>query len=121
MHLSLANVSFFTSVLVLRGSKPARLLGGHSATKPPTPEIQALATEVKPSVEAELSKTFEKFEVTHFTQQVVAGMVYQLRIVTDDTEEDNKCLHIKVYKPLPHTGLPLELQAVKVADATDQL
>lgn len=80
---------------------------------------------MKEQIEEKLSRTFDddSFVATHFRQQVVAGMNYQIRIdLTNSGEETNQeCLHVLVFVPLPYTGLSPEVKSVKVAKETDQL
>lgn len=77
---------------------------------------------IKPQVEANLSKTYEKFEAANYRQQVVAGMNYHIRVLTKESGQGEEgCIHVRVFTPLPHTGSPPELHAIKVANETDEL
>ena len=60
------------------------------------------------------------FEVTTYIQQVVAGMVYHLRIVTDQIDAD-PVLYVRIFQPLPHTQKGREVQAIKIASEDDML
>jgi len=88
---------------------------------------QSLTAQIKPEVERRLSKTFGRFEATQVRRQVVAGTVYHIRVLTteakgsDGGEGAEGCLHVRVFQPLPYTGSPPEVQAVKVAEAADSL
>jgi len=41
----------------------------------------------------------------HFTSQVVAGLIYQVKY-----KVGNDYVHAKIFKPLPHTGQPAQVQ-----------
>lgn len=64
---------------------------------------------VKTDVEAKLGKTFATFLATAFTTQVVAGTNYLFKVHAGGDDY----LHVKVHKPLPHTGKEPELMTVK--------
>jgi hypothetical protein len=49
------------------------------------------------------------FELVSFRQQVVAGMIYHVKVHVGDGEH----VHAKIFAPLPHTGKAPELQEVK--------
>ncbi len=70
-----------------------------------------MVDQLKPEMEQELGTTFATFQATDYSAQVVAGMIYLVRILvgTDET------LHVKIFQPLPYTGLPPELQACQRA------
>mmetsp|Transcript_71435 Transcript_71435/g.149149 ORF Transcript_71435/g.149149 Transcript_71435/m.149149 type:complete len:98 (-) Transcript_71435:122-415(-) len=75
--------------------------GGFSANKDATAEEQSILDSVKGEVETQLSKTFTVFQLMHFQTQVVAGVNYMFKVRCDD-----EYVHVKVCKPLPHTGKP---------------
>jgi cystatin-A/B len=76
--------------------------GGFGAAREPTvDEIEVLAA-VQDQIEEKLGKTFgSAFKAVQFTTQVVAGTNYLFKV-----EVDAGYLHVKVHKPLPHTGNP---------------
>jgi len=93
---------------------------------PVAPVQKALAAQIKPEVEGRLSKKYTRFEVVGHRDQVVAGMVYHIKVLTTEAPGDGDgtatgCLHVRVFQPLPHTGSPPEVQAVKVATEADSL
>ena len=57
------------------------------------------------------------FQVHGYTQQVVAGINYQLKIRVK--EGDQGFLHAYVFKPLPHTEQPADVQKIKL-DQTEE-
>jgi len=108
------------------------MAGGHSAVLIGTPKIQQVAIDIQPAIERQLSIKLENVKATHYTQQVVAGMVYHIRVLASkqtakscssdgDDESEDIVLHLRVFQPLPHTGEPLELQFVKETNLTESL
>ena len=63
---------------------------------------------VKNAVETELGKTFATFRGLSFTTQVVAGTNYLFKV-----DVGGEYIHVKVHKPLPHTGNPPHLMKVQ--------
>ena len=65
----------------------------------------------------------EALELTQFTpvlikSQVVAGTNYWVKIQVSDTAY----IHVKIFKPLPHTGAPAEIKEVQAGKTLeDQL
>jgi cystatin-A/B len=64
-----------------------------------TEEEQEILNTVKPAVEGHFNRTFADFRAVSFTTQVVAGTNYIMKVKADE-----EFLHIKIAKPLPHTG-----------------
>eukprot|EP00814_Leptocylindrus_danicus_P002967 CAMPEP_0116033192 /NCGR_PEP_ID=MMETSP0321-20121206/18798_1 /TAXON_ID=163516 /ORGANISM="Leptocylindrus danicus var. danicus, Strain B650" /LENGTH=99 /DNA_ID=CAMNT_0003509131 /DNA_START=181 /DNA_END=480 /DNA_ORIENTATION=+ len=93
------------------------MAGGHSEVKSATPEIQEIATSMKGEVESKLGAKYDKFDATHFTQQVVAGMIFHIKVATGDAD----AVHLRCYQPLPHTGDPIALQACKAVGLEEEL
>mmetsp|Transcript_27030 Transcript_27030/g.41053 ORF Transcript_27030/g.41053 Transcript_27030/m.41053 type:complete len:108 (-) Transcript_27030:117-440(-) len=95
--------------------------GGHSEAKPITSndELQSLVLALKQDAESKLSSEFPRFEATHVRSQVVAGMVYHFRIVIGDNDDD--VVHMKVFKPLPHTGDSPSIMEIKKAEGGHEL
>merc|ERR1712039_776071 len=60
---------------------------------------------------------FERWEAKDVKTQVVAGMNYFVKVAISDAE----CVHLRIHKPLPHTGKPAELHGIKLGQdhATD--
>jgi len=83
------------------------MLGGHSQLLAVDDEIMATLMEFKPTIEEKAGKTFIMFEPCKYTKQVVAGMIYHVKIYVG-TEH----IHVKVFVPLPHTGEPPMCQAL---------
>ncbi len=92
------------------------MMGGHSANKQPNAEELEFFLEHRGAIEALAGgNAFQHFEIVHFTSQVVAGTVYQLNIKVADGEH----IHVKIFKPLPHTGQPAQIQVVTRGHAHD--
>ena len=98
------------------------MAGGHSSAQPATEEIQKLAMEMKAKIEDNLSKTFTEFHAESYRQQVVAGMIYHIKVETKENGSDEEgCVHVRIFQPLPYTGDSPVLQAAKVAAKADPL
>ena len=65
--------------------------------------------QLKGSIESELGQQFNRFELVDFTTQVVAGIIYLMRVQVDEDE----FLHVKIIKPLPYTNLPPSVMTVR--------
>ena len=91
------------------------LAGGHSeSTKTITPQVQAVADQIKPELEEKVGQKFVVYEVLEFRQQVVAGMIYHIKIRICSTTTSGECLHVKVFQPLAYTGLGPEIKTYKL-------
>ena len=69
----------------------------------------------KQAVEQRVNKTYSKFEPKSVKSQVVAGINYMFKVEVDNGE----FIHVKVYKPLPHTGQPPEVSEVTEGQTAD--
>ena len=82
-----------------------------------SPELREKALSLKTNIETKLGESFDQFEPTHYTQQVVAGMIYHFRILVSDGE----ALFVRVFEPLPYTGDPMEVTRVQKVDSNQDL
>jgi cystatin-A/B len=73
--------------------------GGFKTAAPATPDIQAILDGVKGAVEERLGTTLPVFVAHTYSTQVVAGINYLVKVAVGD----DKYIHVKVNKPLPHT------------------
>ncbi|XP_047646923.1 cystatin-A1-like [Phacochoerus africanus] len=89
--------------------------GGLTEARPATPEIQEIATTVKPQIEEETKKNYEKFEAILYRSQVVAGIIYYIKVHVGG----NSYVHIKVLQSLPYQNKPLELSGYQVDKTKD--
>lgn len=70
----------------------------------------AMVTDLKDKIsEMAGGRNFEKFEPHSYKTQVVAGTNYDIKIVVADAE----CVHVKVFKALPHEQAPPAVNAVQ--------
>nr|XP_056705210.1 cystatin-A-like [Euleptes europaea] len=73
------------------------MLGGLTPTKAATPEIQQLADEVKPQLEARENRSFPIFTAVEYRTQVVAGTNYFIKIDVGH----GVYVHVRIFEPLP--------------------
>lgn len=83
------------------------LAGGFKNVEDAAPEHQEILLSVKPELEEKLSKTFGNLLALKVTTQVVAGVNYLMKVKADES-----FVHVKIAKPLPHTGRPPFILAV---------
>lgn len=76
------------------------MCGAPTEMEDPDEEIIQIVNEIKPQIEQQTNKTYEKFEAVKFTSQVVAGTIYRIKVKI----AENKYLHISVLKELPCNG-----------------
>lgn len=92
------------------------MMGAHSNYKQPDAEELAFFLGLRLAIEEKAGgHHFHHFEVVHFTSQVVAGTIYHVNIKVAEGEH----IHVKIFKPLPHTHLPAEVQVVTTGHAHD--
>ena len=83
------------------------MCGGASANKPVDPEHAEWIIAERANVQARGGDpAFECFEPVHCTTQVVAGIMMQVCVKVNEGE----WVHVKFFKPLPHTGNPVEIK-----------
>jgi hypothetical protein len=95
---------FFDTSLAFRNHM---LAGGFKNVEDASPEHQEILLSVKPELEERLSKTFGSLHALKVTSQVVAGVNYLMKVKADESY-----VHVKIAKPLPHTGRPPFILAV---------
>ncbi|XP_033001618.1 cystatin-B-like [Lacerta agilis] len=79
-------------------------LGGLSPAQPATPEIQAIADQVKYQLEAKLNQAFNLFKAIEFRTQVVAGTNYFIKV----QYAEDKYAHLRVFQGLSNDNLTLQ-------------
>lgn len=84
------------------------LAGGWNEQSELSEEQYTLVVSVKESVETQAGQAFEHFAPIKIRQQVVAGMNYWVKVQVGDATY----IHVKIFRPLPHTGLPAEVKEV---------
>ncbi|XP_006989515.2 cystatin-B [Peromyscus maniculatus bairdii] len=83
------------------------MCGGPSATQPATAETQKIADEVKSQLEEKENQKFTVFKAISFRQQVVAGTNFFIKVDVGD----DKFVHLRVFRALPHENKPLALSS----------
>jgi cystatin-A/B len=73
--------------------------GGTGDAMDATKEIQELCDQIRADLEGKVGKTFQKFKARSYKSQAVADTNYFVKI-----EVDGDFIHVRIYKPLPHTG-----------------
>eukprot|EP00730_Choanoeca_flexa_P000663 TRINITY_DN10288_c0_g2_i3.p1 TRINITY_DN10288_c0_g2~~TRINITY_DN10288_c0_g2_i3.p1 ORF type:complete len:108 (+),score=23.06 TRINITY_DN10288_c0_g2_i3:632-955(+) len=81
-------------------------VGGPSGVREADDDIKQIAQSVRGDVESKAGTSFSKFEATHFTSQVVAGTIFNIKIDTGDNYA-----HVKVFRSLP--PMTFEVQNVE--------
>jgi cystatin-A/B len=86
-----------------------RLAGGQSDIQPVTNEITELVKSLQTSIEYQLKETFTQFNAIEYRVQVVAGLIYHVKIrISDDSD-----LHVKLFEPLPYTQETTQVLATR--------
>jgi cystatin-A/B len=81
------------------------MCGGFGSAKQADETCTEVANSVKGKVENHLGLTFNTWEPVSYKTQVVAGTNYLVKVKVDD----EKYVHVKVHKPLPHAGTDLQV------------
>lgn len=91
------------------------MCGGTSDVKIANEEIQGFCDQVRGTLEAKANKEFSEYKALQYKSQVVAGTNYFVKIKVGEQEH----IHVRILKPLPHTGEPpklVDVQDKKTAD-----
>ena len=81
------------------------MLGGPGAMKDATADIKDIANGMKERVEEALGETYTEFEAVKYTEQVVNGTNYNIKVKVGA----DKYIHMKVHVPLPYKNEPNKL------------
>jgi len=92
----------------------APMCGGFKAPSAVGPDEHAVLDAVKSEVESSQNKIYSEWKGVSFTSQVVAGTNYMFKVAAD-----GDILHVKVHKPLPHTGNPPKMIAMSAGHTID--
>ena len=84
------------------------MLGGWNAGSELSQEQYELVVSLKNEVEGITNAVYENFQPLKIKQQVVAGINYNVKVQTAEGEY----IHVKIFKPLPHTGQPAKVTDV---------
>ena len=90
------------------------MCGGHSQPRACDEDERPMFVGLKAAVEAQTGVQYSEFEPVSCTSQVVAGTIFWVKVRTNDAH-----VHMKVFRPLPHTGNPAEVQAVHPGQTED--
>jgi choline-glycine betaine transporter len=71
-------------------------------------EEAAVLDGLREAAQEQLGASFQHWALHSFSTQVVAGLIYMMRVQVDDGE----VLHVKVVKPLPHTKQPPSIMKI---------
>jgi len=85
------------------------IAGGHSDIRPATAELIDLVRPLQTSIESQSEETFSQFNAIEYRVQVVAGLIYHVKIRISDESD----LHVKFFEPLPYTHEPTQVLAVR--------
>jgi hypothetical protein len=75
------------------------LCGGFSKARDATDEDQAVLEDVRTAITSRLGRSVTQMRALKVSTQVVAGVNYLMKLQCDDA-----VVHVKISKPLPHTG-----------------
>jgi len=84
------------------------LAGGWKADSGLTEEEYQMVTDLKHHAQEKSGREFAHFHPVSIKKQVVAGTNYLVKVQVSD----DHYIHIKIFKPLPHTGQPAEIKEV---------
>ncbi|CAN9506295.1 unnamed protein product [Ophioblennius macclurei] len=83
--------------------------GGLGEPKEADEEIQQICDATKAHAEEKAGKTFSVFKAHSYSRQVVAGTNYFIKVHVGD----DKHVHIRVFKALPHVGSGPQLHSLQ--------
>ncbi|XP_008122005.1 leukocyte cysteine proteinase inhibitor 1 [Anolis carolinensis] len=94
------------------------MAGGLSTPKPATPEVQAIAEQVKAQLEAKVNQSCPIYEAVSYCLQVVAGTNYFIKVHVGPGEKD--FAHLRVFEALPVYGGQVELAGFQLGKTRDE-
>lgn len=93
------------------------MCGGISVEKEATAEIQSVCNElIDCALEKSGKEEFDMFTALKYTTQVVAGTNFFVKV---QVHPNGECIHVRIFKPLPHTNRPVELTSVQTGKAIE--
>lgn len=84
------------------------LAGGWNEQSELSEDQFATVLSVRDAIQQSAGQEYEHFVPVKIRQQVVAGMNYWVKIQVGP----DAYIHVKIFKPLPHTGQPAEVKEV---------
>ena len=99
------------SVLLSDSEKLSEIMmaGGFKGAEKADADVQEVLNSVKDAAAASIGKDVGDFTALTYSSQVVAGTNYVIEAQISETE----CYHVRIFKPLPHTGAPNEFKGAK--------
>jgi len=92
------------------------MAGGHTEPETEIPErLIEIVGGLQDGIKAASTSPATTFDIVSFRQQVVAGMIYHVKIHLGNDEH----VHAKIFAPLPHTNKPAELQVATAGFTKD--
>eukprot|EP00992_Anisonema_acinus_P000771 TRINITY_DN10277_c0_g2_i1.p2 TRINITY_DN10277_c0_g2~~TRINITY_DN10277_c0_g2_i1.p2 ORF type:complete len:122 (+),score=37.69 TRINITY_DN10277_c0_g2_i1:54-368(+) len=94
--------------------------GGVGAAQPVNEEVIAMCNDLKVSAQDKANASgwngvFTTFEPISYASQVVAGTNFFVKVKVSDTQY----AHVRIFRPLPHTGAPAEVHSVQMGKSVD--
>ena len=83
-------------------------VGGHSALKEVTPDIQEIIDKLKPTIQDKTGKTYTTFQGVGYTTQVVNGLNYKFKVKVGDDDY----VHVSAHRA-PSSEAEATLQGVE--------
>jgi hypothetical protein len=85
------------------------LCGGFSGKDVEDPDIKAAAEFAVGALKKEFPDVASLVKIAEASSQVVAGTNFMLKIHVAYSNEETNAFSVKVFRPLPHTGSPMQL------------
>ena len=104
----------FLILLELTVFSEAMMTGGFTEARKPDQSIINLVNKVRTAIENAEERVFKVFQPVSYVQQIVAGTNYWIKVKHDDGY-----MHVKVFRPLPHTGEPPVLEDYQMGKDVD--
>jgi len=94
-----------------------KMTGGPTEKFDATDEVKAFCEEVRQEVEKKVGQDKVKvYKALHYRSQLVAGTNYFVKVQIDD---DGKCLHLRLFEPLPCNKDANSTRNVELANVLD--
>ncbi|KAH9525362.1 hypothetical protein Btru_001162 [Bulinus truncatus] len=93
-----------------------KMCGAASEVKEATEEIQEIIKEIRDELESKVNQKFPVYKAISYRSQVVAGTNFFVKIQVDD----NDYVHVRIFRPLPHTKKGPELSRHQTGKSKDE-
>jgi len=91
------------------------MCGGVGNAKPADDEVIGILNQIRGQVEGKTNGSYDVFEAHSYSTQVVAGTNFFIKVKVGD----GKYIHVRVFRPLPHTNGSPEVHSVQM-DKSEQ-